>query len=125
MFYCQYAFLTLNSQNDDTRSVEIINKATLSKISALESELDQARSEIFSLKSGTNGQFPTVADDSLRLQNEVLQKKVEKLNLSLKERCSYFEVLRVCLSDSYSVLSQSTCYWCSTSVVRSDFQTNT
>ena len=66
------------SQNDDTRSVEIINKATLSKISALESELDQARSEITTLRS-------TSGSNSLKDKNEQLIDDLHRTQLRLKE----------------------------------------
>ena len=66
------------SQNDDTRSVEIINKATLSKISALESELDQARSEISTLRS-------TSGSNSLKDKNQQLIDDLHRTQLRLKE----------------------------------------
>ena len=86
MFFFDFAepcFLKLlytfaESQNDDTRSVEIINKATLSKISALESELDQARSEISTLRS-------TSGSNSLKDKNQQLIDDLHRTQLRLKE----------------------------------------
>ena len=67
----------VESQNDDTRSVEIINKATLSKISALESELDQAQSEITQLRSSTDAA-------SLKGQNDQLMNELQKTQQRVK-----------------------------------------
>ena len=70
----------VESQNDDTRSVEIINKATLSKISALESELDQAQSEITQLRSSTD--VATLKGQNDQLMNE-LQKTQQRVKVNL------------------------------------------
>lgn len=67
----------VESQNDDTRSVEIINKATLSKISALESELGQAQSEITQLRSSTDAA-------SLKGQNDQLMNELQKTQQRVK-----------------------------------------
>ena len=72
-----FLYIFCKSQNDDTHSVEIINKATLSKISALESELNQANSEITHLRRSTDSA-------SLKGQNDQLMSQLQKTQLHVK-----------------------------------------
>ena len=82
----------VESQNDDTRSVEIINKATLSKISALESELDQAQSEITQLRSSTDAASLKGQNDQLMNELQKTQQRVKVNLLSMSSLSSYHTV---------------------------------